>query len=714
MKRPALALFVFLTALQLVPVWSAVYVPTGDGPTHVYNAWVLHGLVTGTAPPNIDAAYRIDWRPHPNWSGHVFMALAIAVFPPLVAEKLFLTLILATLCFGAWYLTTAVDPRNDVYAFLVFPFTYTQTLVAGFYNFSLSVGLFLIILGVWWRRRGDRRAPAIATLAALLILCYFTHIQATLLACAAIGFLSLVTRRFMHLVAIVPVIPLIATFGRTEESSVGDPLDLSVRWIAARVLTGVETMHSLGGGQLLLAKIVAALFAALIVLTLVRDRRRREVNLLAVVALLFAAMMFWLPAPAISRELFLQRNALFVYLTLAAWFTPRVPRRTLMAVLTALAIANAAIHFLWFRGLGRDLTRYVRAFKVFEPGTRVLPLYFSPAPSPSIVDVFVHAISYVALERRLVDYANYEPGSHYFPVALRDPSIDPPQIEYAPALVDIARYAAKAEYVVTRGLPADAPQRRTLEQLYRTVHRVGEVDVWRRKEPLANHELVLLPLVGTASDVGAPGGARWRVEQRLTNRGREPVRVIFRNCPASMPCELTVEDATAIASSEKFAFLHVPRNAPLEISTVVRRADVERPDLSIALPAPREREFTQGGARIENIVVRGNKIGIRLYVLSDAAWTAVTLRLRSRETNEVIAQRTIDVEGYGMFDNADLRTDFPDLQAKANAVDIEIDADGARLWAFVTETSDAGQARVLTSRSSVPAPATAPPSRSRN
>lgn len=709
MKRPVLALFVFLTALQVVPVWSAVYVPTGDGPTHIYNAWVLHGLATGTAPPAVAETYRIDWRPHPNWSGHVFMALAIAVMPPLVAEKLFLTLILATLCFGAWYLTTAVHPRGDVFAFLVFPFTYTQTLVAGYYNFSLSVGLFLIILGVWWRRRDDRRVSTIVILAALLILCYFTHIQATLLACASIGFLSLFTRRFVHLLAIVPVVPLIATFGRTEQSNVGAPLQRGIRWEAAEILGGAQTMHSLGDGQLPLSKIVAAIFAVLIVLTLIRERRR-EANLLGVLALMFAAMMFWLPAAAGTRDLFLQRNSLFVFLTLAAWFTPRVPRRTLLAILTAVAIANAAIHFVWFRRLGRDLTQYVRAFKLFEPGSRILPLYFSPSPSPSIVDVFVHAISYVALERRLVDYANYEPGSHYFPIALRHDAIDPPQVEYSPGTIDIARVAPWVDYVVARGLATDAPQRRTLEQLYRLVHQAGDVDVYRRKDPLVDHELVLLPLAGTLRDIGAPGGARWRVEQRITNRGAAPVRVVFRNCPAETRCELMVEESAAIASSDKFAFLHVPRGAPVDITTVVKRVDVERPDLSIVLPAPRERDFEQGGTRIGNVQVRGNKIGIRLYVITGRSSVPVTLRLRSRATGDAIAQRTIDVAGYGMFDNADLRTDFPGFETKANAVDVEIEAD-ARVWAFVTETNDAGQTRVVTSRSSLPARATAPPSR---
>ena len=49
--RIVASLFVALALVQLVPIWSVHYLPTTDGPEHLYNSWVLHGLVTGTAPP---------------------------------------------------------------------------------------------------------------------------------------------------------------------------------------------------------------------------------------------------------------------------------------------------------------------------------------------------------------------------------------------------------------------------------------------------------------------------------------------------------------------------------------------------------------------------------------------------------------------------------------------------------------------------------------
>jgi len=696
-RRATLGLFIALTVLQLVPIWSVNHLPLGDGPTHVYNAWVLHGLATGTAPPHIASTYRIDWQTHPNWTSHTLMALLMTVVPPLIAEKLLVTLMLVLLAAGAWLLATAVDARNDVYAFLVFPFTYTQTFVAGYYNYSLSVGLFLIILAAWWRRRDLRSIATVAIETALLVLCYFTHPQATLLACASIAFLSIATRRFFHLLTLIPVIPLLATFAGSRQANAEEPLKLSITWVAARILARVETMHSLGGWQLPLATAVGLIFAVLILLTLIRERGRREANLLAILALVFAAMMFWLPAPAGTRDLFTQRNSLFVFLTLIPWFTPQVRRKTLLVILTVVAIANAAIHVDWFRRLGRDLDRYVRLFDGVESGTTLLPLYFSPAPSPSIVDVYVHAISYVALEKQLVDHANYEPGTHYFPIALRDDVVSPSEVEYAPGAVDIARYAPRAAYVVTRGLAEGSAQRRTLDHLYRLARESGDLRIYRRKDALLDHELVLLPLLGTMNDVGAPNGAWWRIEQRLANRGGAPVKVVFRECLEAMPCELTIAQSAPVASTEKFAFLHVPRGAELDIRTVVRRVDVERPDLSIVLPAPHEREFHAGGARIED--VHPGKVGLRLYVISDRAWAPVTIRLRDRRSGGVIAQRALDVAGYGMFENADLETDFPGYAAKAAALDVEIETPpDARVWAFATEANDAGQTRVLTSR----------------
>ena len=66
--------------------------------------------------------------------------------------------------------------------------------------------------------------------------------MAALLACGSIVLLSLLTRRFKHLLAIVPVIVLLAIFGSTAESNIGAPLQLQIDWNAAGILARIDTL----------------------------------------------------------------------------------------------------------------------------------------------------------------------------------------------------------------------------------------------------------------------------------------------------------------------------------------------------------------------------------------------------------------------------------------------------------------------------------------
>lgn len=692
MQRLTSGTFVLLAILHIAPLWTVRYLPLGDGPSHVYNAWVLHGLATGSAPAPIQDAFAIDWRPHPNWSSHLLLALAMTVAPPLIAEKLFLTLLLALFYLGAWRLATATDPARDVYAFLVFPLTYTQTFMAGYYNFSLSIGLFLLLLAFWWKHSNDRRVRTIAAEAAMLVLLYFTHPQATVLALASIALLSVLTRRWVHLVALLPAALLLAGFGRTE--AVPGGLQSGINWEALRILANVETMWSLGDGQLLLARIVSLAFAALIVLTLVR-RERSRANLLFVLALLFAAMMFWFPGTGGTRDIFHQRNSVFVFLTLLGWFTTRVPRRVVLGLVVAIGMASFVINAEWIRRLAPGLAATVRAHRAIEPGTGFLPLHFSFDQSPSMVNVYVHSHGYVALEKQLVDYGNYEPKTNYFPIAWRRPGIHTTTFEPDPSSVDIAAIAPIAEYVTTRAMPEQASQRGGLEALYRLVYETGDLRIYRRKDPLASQTVVLLPLLGTIEDQGAPLGARWRVDQTVTNRGDRPTRLVFHHCVADMPCELRIEKEHRISSADRYSFVYVPRNANLDFRTVVGRSDIVRPDLSFEIPAVSEAEFHTGALTIGPLVPR-HKLGVRVYTLH---WDHVDLNLRLRDPERVLGEKAFMLPAYGMFIQADLRSEFPALSRTAGPVMLELEAAGhAKIWAFVTEGDEEGRTRVVQPR----------------
>src|SRR4051794_29608435 len=100
-ERTTRWLFLALALLQLVPIWSVHYLPTCDGPSHVYNAWIFHELVSGHRGVIADY-FAIDWHPHPNWIATAFMGVLMFVVPPLVAEKIFVTVIVLLFALAMW------------------------------------------------------------------------------------------------------------------------------------------------------------------------------------------------------------------------------------------------------------------------------------------------------------------------------------------------------------------------------------------------------------------------------------------------------------------------------------------------------------------------------------------------------------------------------------------------------------------------------------
>src|SRR2546430_9228132 len=108
-KHGSAALFGFVTLLQLVPVWFTEYLPTGDGPSHLYGAWLLRRLAFRTDNGAISRFYHVDWSPVPNWAANAVMAAAMSIASPLAAEKFFFSVVIVVFLLGAWTFAGADD-----------------------------------------------------------------------------------------------------------------------------------------------------------------------------------------------------------------------------------------------------------------------------------------------------------------------------------------------------------------------------------------------------------------------------------------------------------------------------------------------------------------------------------------------------------------------------------------------------------------------------
>jgi hypothetical protein len=445
--------YVMVAILAIVPIWCVRYLPTGDGPSHVYNSWILHELIRGGDGP-IAQTYEIDWRPFPNWIGHAAMALMMFVVPPIVAEKLFVTAIVLLFLYGLWRFAGIADDANRAAALLGVPFAYNLLFHYGFYNFCFAAGLYFVIVAAWWERRERADARTIALVAALLLLCWFAHPLPALLAAGSIALLWLVVlrgRHAAHLIALAPLVPLAVWFMRERGAHVR-PGRMSAREAVA-FIARMRLLYSFNERELIFGTIIFVLLVALMLATIVRQR---EVNAFMLLTLVLFALFAVSPSATAGGTQVQERVALFAVLSPLAWIVP--PRRRWVdAVLIAVAVLWIGMTVSRYRTLGRYLTRFVHSADAIERGTTLLPILYEQAPPHTNVPIYVHAIDYVAAKKGAIDLTNYEAVSDYFPVRLR-PEVARPnilQVMAKPWDIDIAWYSLHARTIFIWRMDAD-------------------------------------------------------------------------------------------------------------------------------------------------------------------------------------------------------------------------------------------------------------------
>lgn len=481
-------LFFGLAVLYVLPFWVVTYIPTTDGPCHLYNAFILSQYENTEEYPLFQKHYEIDPRPYPNWLTHAALVLLLELLPPLIAEKVLVSAYVLVFLGGAWYLAGAVRPEERWPAFLAFPFVYNHTFQFGFYNFSISLGLFFFVLGFWWRRRSGLDLAAAVKLNLLLWLCYFTHIFSFVLALASIGVLWLATlrrenwkRHLLHIPVLLPQIPLPLWFlGRQGTGTLPSSWPLDVLW---SYFTHLEVLFTFSKVQVRGARLLVLVFLVLVILTLSRrnvlwsGRRPRlvlqEADAFLLLAGLSALLYFFSPGGMSGGTLIKHRLSLYPYLLLIPWLAPRarIVRTAGVAALAVLAALNLGYLVHWYRVLDGDIQRYLAGLDAVRPDSRLLPILFDKRASAARSDVLGHAAGYAALEKGLIDWDNYEATTRLFPIHFRRGvrALDQGIIETQPGIVPVRSYSRRVDYVYTWKMPPEVPLAHRLRKHYRLV-----------------------------------------------------------------------------------------------------------------------------------------------------------------------------------------------------------------------------------------------------
>ena len=124
-----------LLLISLLPLWIFRYVPSLDGPQHLYNANVIIQLLKGSEI--FRKFFRINEVVVGYWTGHFALSFFNLFLPAWLAEKIFLTAYVLEVVFSFRYLVRSIDPeRQNLLVYLIFPFVFHSYLLMGYYSLA--------------------------------------------------------------------------------------------------------------------------------------------------------------------------------------------------------------------------------------------------------------------------------------------------------------------------------------------------------------------------------------------------------------------------------------------------------------------------------------------------------------------------------------------------------------------------------------------------
>jgi hypothetical protein len=446
--HPEAVAFWALALLHLIPVWAFHYLPTQDGPSHLANAQILKDY--GTPAAGYEAFFEVRWDPLPNWTSHLVLAGLLYLAPPLVAEKLLVSLYVLGFAGAYRYFVGSFGERCRPLSWAGLLFIYNRCFWMGFYNYCLSLVLLWIILGYCVRRRGALRVPQAAVLLLLFTVQYFTHLAGFLLAVAgALGATVLVPPRRVLAPALVIVAALppaclaMDYFEQTGFTHAPSAMRL-VREPLARLrgdrmptdlgqeLVGIddELFAHHAGSEVPWSLVFVAYLGLLGALMAAEHRWRAPAEggglgrlFPAVFGLVLLGVYLVVPNHlGFDQGGFLKARLapLPPLLWLACLREPalREARLLVRAVTVLLLAGNLVLVTSTVAAGNREVERYTAGVEAVGGGHRLFVIQQDPRPVP-LVDPLLHAADYYCLGTGNVNLDNYEAGTPHFPLKYR-------------------------------------------------------------------------------------------------------------------------------------------------------------------------------------------------------------------------------------------------------------------------------------------------------
>ena len=494
-------LFVLLLIFHIVPIWFFSYFPSQDGVSHIYNAHVLKEYHKHENYI-IRNVWKLNLTIFPNWISHISLAGMLYIFPPIMAEKILLTLMIIGIPTSFLYFLNVIHQENAwVFSWLGFIFSYNYLLYMGFYNFTISISFFFLSLGYWWRHKDRIGTNNLIVLYSLLLLTYLSHIVSFGLVLLAISVCHIylcgcrVISRIRHHRSIrclfrdlrplvqfagymLPIYFVLATYylQSLKDHNSGNHKGIKWTW---EYFWGVKSIVYFTDWHIPVNQALLGILGLAVVMSLIHRISRKEwikqSDSFLLISIIFAFMFFRSPWSFGPGGWINDRIHLYVLLMLTPWLIHN-GHRILQIGFTLALVVITLLHFgrtVYDHGrLSAEIAEEVSAVDLIEPHTTYTIRSPSWHKSDSLGEVkyvapFVHTLAlYGTVNKDIGHLGNYEANYNYFPVNRFNHSY----------------YNGKADYVIAWAYP-ETEEFLDLAPTFDLIHSIKNLKLFRRKQP---------------------------------------------------------------------------------------------------------------------------------------------------------------------------------------------------------------------------------------
>jgi hypothetical protein len=449
--RNELWVFALLLLISMLQLWIFKYLPSLDGPQHLYNSNVIIQLLKGSGL--FGEFYRINEVIVGYWTGHFALTFFNLFLPAWLAEKMFLSAYVFGVVFSFRYLVRSINPeKENLLVYLIFPFVFHNYLMLGYYSFSISVIFFFLAFGYWIRHSNRFRGKEMALFGALVLGIFLSHGLVFLFFGAAFliyvvlsaiyskvtgekGFSwrELITRLWRLAVSVLPALLLWVVYIRkvmginpTVTATSYYKMELVGFILRIRQLVGFNHEMESPAYRVLFGTL--ALLSLLVLISYIRRRRQKQGHWIEIfspsqawifISLMFLTAYFFAP-DRISAGSLTNRFGLFFFLALlvclASQTMPKWAQLLALVVVVGVMASTRAIHCYYLEKLNRDISEIQEMSPHMKDGSTVFSI------NSSNNWIHRHFQLYVADEKELVHLKNPQCAGQ-FPVKWNERSL---------------------------------------------------------------------------------------------------------------------------------------------------------------------------------------------------------------------------------------------------------------------------------------------------